>query len=121
MATKKTFLLILILALLPLSAVRVCADPIGISLQVKIIDPENGQPNDPRGPALAPEVSIEDYTLYFESSCQGCLLRIVDEEDNVVFSTLITSSTVVLPSSLEGEYELQIIRDNWCFYGEITL
>lgn len=121
MATKKTFLLILILALLPLSAVRVCADPIGISLQVRIIDPEENQPNDPRGPVLAPEVSIEDYTLYFDSSCHGCLLQIVDAEDHVVYSTTITSSTLVLPSSLEGVYELQIIRDTWCFYGEITL
>ena len=68
-----------------------------------------------------PEVDIEDYTLTFDDSCLGCELRLVDENDNVVYTTTITSNTLVLPSTLSGEYELQIISGIYCFYGYIEL
>ena len=121
MTTKKVFLLSLAMALLPLSSVCVSALAGSVYLQVRIEDPEHDQDNKNRGPVLIPEVSIDEYTLYFDSSCENCILRLVDEEDEVVYTTLISSDTLVLPSYLSGDYELQIIRDNWCFYGDITL
>jgi len=66
-------------------------------------------------------VTLDDHTLTFYTSCLGCTLRLVNVEDEVVYTTAITSDTLVFPSSLEGEYEIQIIQGEWCFYGEITL
>lgn len=121
MRTKKSILLSLAMALLPFSSVVVSAFPIDIQLQVGYIDPSEDKDDPNRNPVLIPEVSIDEYTLYFDSSCENCILRLVDEEDEVVYTTLISSDTLVLPSYLSGDYELQIIRDNWCFYGYIEL
>ena len=99
------------------------ATPTIIPLQVGFDDPftEQGEPH--RGPILVPEVSIDSYTLLFMTPCDGCLLSIVNEDDEVVYSTIIPfgADTLVLPSSLSGSYELQIIRGNYVFYGGITL
>ena len=95
----------------------------GIDLEVYITDPtENYEPL-PKSPILVPSVSLEDHTLYFATSCDGCTLRLVDANDNVVYSTVIPTGTtsLVLPSSLSGEYKIQIIQGNLCFWGYIDL
>lgn len=45
------------------------------------------------------------------------------KNDNVVYSTVITTGTtsLVLPSTLSGEYGIQNIQGNICFYGYINL
>jgi len=121
MKTKKFILLTLAMALLPFASVCVSALAVGVQLQVMYIDPTNDKPTDPKSPVLVPEVSIDDYVLTVDDSCLGCELRLVDENDNVVYTTVITSNTLVLPSYLSGEYELQIIRGIYCFYGFIEL
>jgi hypothetical protein len=120
---KKTFLILLMMALLPLSNVRVMADPIGVQLQVRITDPEDDQDNKNRNPIIIPEICIEDYTVYFDTPCDGYTLRLVDEDNIVVYSTVIPANTieVVLPAYLSGTFELQLILGNLCFYGEIDL
>ena len=94
-----------------------------IDFEYGIVDPTSGYEPYEKGPVLVPSVSIEDYTLYFTTPCDGCTLRLLDENDVVVYSTVISAGTtsLVLPSYLSGEYEIQIIRGNICFYGYITL
>jgi hypothetical protein len=92
-----------------------------LNLQVRIYDPTNPYQNPHRNPVEVPEVSLDGHTLTFYTSCLGCTLRLVNEEDEVVYTTIITSDTLVLPSTLEGEYEIQIIQGQWCFYGWIEL
>jgi len=72
---------------------------------------------------VVPSISLEGYTLSFYTPCDGCTLRLLDANDNVVFSTVIPTNTtnLVLPSTLSGEYEIQIIQGNICFYGLIFL
>ena len=48
-------------------------------------------------------------------------LRIVNEDNGVEFTTIISGSTLILPSYLNGNYQLQIISENYVFYGDITL
>ena len=55
--------------------------------------------------------------MYCDDSCLGCTLRLVDENDNVVYTTVISGDTLVLPSTLNGEYELQILFDDCYFFG----
>ena len=122
--TKKRFLIISCLAaVLSITSVNVYADPEGVDLQVGYIDPNNGDDGQPKTPILIPEVSLDDHTLFFDTPCDGCTLRLVDANNNVVYSTVIPTGTtsLVLPSSLSGEYKLQIIQGNIYFWGYIIL
>lgn len=94
-----------------------------IDFEVELVDPtENHEPIE-KGPVLVPSVSLDDHTLYFATSCDGCTLRLLNENDVVVYSTVIPTGTtsLVLPSNLFGEYEIQIIQGNYCFWGYIYL
>ena len=119
--TKKSITISLLAAMLSLGNVSVYADPEGIDLQY--IDPEFGDIGQPKSPITIPEINLEDHTLFFITPCDGCTLRLLDENDNVVYSTIIPTNTasLVLPSTLSGEYEIQIIQGNICFYGYIDL
>ena len=100
---KKTKLLFmtLIMVMLPLSNVRVSAEPEDVPLEYE--DPYENQENPQRNPVLVPEVSIEEYTLYFNTPCDGYVLRLVDEFDNVVYPPSFLSEPLLwcfLPISL---------------------
>ena len=112
--TKKRFLFMaLMIAMLSSFSVRVLADP--VDLNVGYVDPTGNEIGQQRGPITIPEVSIDDYTLSFITPCDGCTLRLLDENDNAVFTTIISSSTLVLPSTLSGDYRIEIISGNYCF------
>lgn len=121
--TKKSIIISLLAAMLTLGNVSVYADPELIVLEVGIEDPEHGDSSQQKTPITVPGISLEDHTLYFYTPCDGCILRLLDGNDNVVYSTVIATGTtsLVLPSTLSGEYEIQIIQGNICFYGYINL
>lgn len=119
---KKRFLFfVLTLALLPMSNVTVMAIPINFNVGYE--NPQNPLDDDKRSLTLVPEVEIEDYTLTFYTPCDGCVLRLLDENDIVVYSTIIPIGTteLVLPSYLSGDYEIQIVQGNLYFWGYIIL
>ena len=112
----------LMMALLPLSSLNVCADdPDDIDLEVGYNDPND--PLDPYSRGLIPHVGIDGYTLYFYTPCDGCILRLSDENDNVVYSTVIPTgaATLILPSYLSGNYKIEIVQGFYCFWGYIEL
>ena len=88
-----------------------------IPLTIGWEDPDDNQENPNREPVHPPMVSIEDYTLSFDHSCLGCTLRLVDASGDVAYTTVINGDTLVLPSTLSGEYELQILFDDCYFFG----
>ena len=94
-----------------------------IPLQITGVDPTIGQDKPHKGPVQIPEVSLDDHTLYFFTPCDGYTLNLVDENDVVVYTIVIPAGTTswVLPASLSGEYELQLISGNYCFWGMIAL
>ena len=118
---KKCLFLVLLLALLPLSNLYVMAQPIDFGVGYE--DPTDPMDDDKRSPILVPEVDIDGYTLTFYTPCDGCVLRLIDENDVVVYSTVIPTgaTSLVLPSYLSGDYEIQIVRGIFCFYGYINL
>ena len=111
----------LVVAMLSLSNVRVNATPVQVILQSGIVDPSDDQDDPNRGPVQPPIIYIEDGILTFVTNCDGCELRLVNAEDEVEYTTVISGSTLVLPSTLNGSYELQIFSGNYIFYGEINL
>ena len=109
--------------MLSLTSVSVHADPIEIPLQVSYEDPNDGDLGQHKGSIPIPSISLDDYSLIFNTHCDGYTLRILDEDGVVVYSTVIPTgaTSLVLPSYLSGEYEIQIIQGNLCFYGYIIL
>ena len=121
MKRKSLFLLTLIVSLLSLTNVHVSAEPVLVNLEVGFIDPTNDQDDPQRNPVIVPTVEFEDGVLTFITPCDYMELRLVNEENEVEYSTYILDSTIVLPSYLNGDYKLQIISGNYIFYGGITL
>ena len=119
MKKSKTLILSLMLASLSFSYVSVNAYAGEVPMQGD--DPTGNQDNPQKSPVEPPYVWQEGYSFTFDESCLGCTLRLVDESNTVVYTTVITSDTVVLPSTFSGNYELQVIRGIWCFYGFIEL
>ena len=77
----------------------------------------------PKSPIQAPTVYIEDYTLLFAVDHPEYVLNIKDEDDNVVYTTVVYSSLaqVILPSTLSGDYQIELVMGNWLFTGWINL
>jgi len=94
-----------------------------LDLQVRLIDPTEAKGPIKRVPIALPSLFIDGYNLYFETPCDGCMLVLKNEDGETEYATVIPSNTtyLTLPSSLSGEYELQLIRGNFCFYGIIEL
>ena len=121
MKKERLIIFLLTLALLPLSSVRVMSRV--INLNVGYVDPQDTMDDGKRTLTLVPEVDLENHTLTFYTPCDGYVLRLVNENDNVVYSTVIPTgaTSLVLPSNLSGEYEIQIVQGNTYFYGYIDL
>ena len=77
----------------------------------------------PKTPMLAPTVYIDDYTLLFEASHPDYVLNLKDEDGNVVYTTIVYSAQtqVVLPSTLSGDYQIELVMGYWLFKGWINL
>ena len=77
----------------------------------------------PKSPIQPPTVYIEDYTLTFQTDHPDYTLYIKDEDGIVVYTTTVYSAQtqVTLPSTLSGDYEIELVMGNWMFTGWITL
>lgn len=99
-------------------------EPIPLTVSGDIYDMPIGNGNG-RPSIEVPLVYIEDYTLSFEANHPDYVLIIRDEDGSVVYNTMVysTQTTVILPSTLIGDFELYLYPDgsNYYFYGFITL
>ena len=122
--SKRLLLCLSIVAmLLTVCVCPLAAQGIRVPLTKTYVDPTEPGHNHPKSPVLAPTVYIDGYALTFDTPCDGCTLQLVDEDNDVVYSIVIPvgTTTLYLPSYLEGTFELQIIDGDWLFYGEIEL
>ena len=81
-------------------------------------------PGSEKSPILIPTVSIDGYTLSIYGISTDYTLELVDENDTVVYSTIVPSTVnvVVLPATLSGDYELRLYPGgSYYFYGYISL
>ena len=94
-----------------------------IPLSVNYDDEQPLGPGYPKTPITAPTVYIDDYTLLFEANHPEYVLNIKDESNNVVYTTVVysTQTQVVLPSTLSGDYQIELVVDNLLFKGWIIL
>ena len=86
-------------------------------------DDQPGGNGHPRSPNETPIVYIDDYTLLFEANHPDYVLNIKDEDGDVVYSTVVYSAQtqVVLPSTLSGNYQIELVMGYRLFKGWINL
>ena len=104
-------------------ATTINADPgdgVVIPLNPIITTPDNG--GHPRSPILVPVLYLDGYTLTTGNGTLGSTIQLLDENDNVVFSTFVyIEGDIELPATLSGTYTIRVLRGSQAFEGEITL
>lgn len=70
-----------------------------------------------------PQVFIDDYTLSFEANHPEYMLNIKDEDGYVAYMTVVypAETQIILPSTLSGDYEIELVVGNLLFTGWINL
>ena len=119
---KKLLLLLFMAVGLP-TCLSVNAEEIEVPLSAEKIVWPIGSEKPARGPVDIPSVSIDNHTLYINSDHPDYTLQLVDADDNVVYEVFVSSNTssVVLPAVYTGGYRLNLLTDEWCFWGYIEL
>ena len=77
-----------------------------------------------KSPIRMPTAYLDGYTFTLaDSSHPGYLLQLLDADGVVAYETFVPAgtTTVVLPSTLSGDYELRLVTSTFYFYGYITL
>jgi len=81
-------------------------------------------PQLPKSPVDLPNVMQDGGVITFKASHDDYTLSLIDEDGDVVFQTVVPSAmtTVALPSSLSGNYELRLYPDGSSiyFYGYVV-
>lgn len=118
-----TFMMMLFAASLN---VKAGGELLNLSIQNPIHNDDNtneGAGAHPKSPVQIPEVYLDGHTLSFDADIEGCTVRLLDEDEYIVFTDFIeeNQTSLVLPSTLTGTYELQIVSGNIIFYCEIEL
>lgn len=94
-----------------------------IQLVVGIYKPRPIYPGMGKAPMQAPQVWQDGYELTFQSSHPEYTLELL-QDGAVVYSAVVSTdaTAVILPSWLEGSYEIELQTDsNYYFYGIINL
>jgi len=93
-----------------------------INFITEIIDKNPIGNQTPKSPMRPPLVYIEDHTLTFSADHPDYILIIKDEDGEEVYTTMVFSAEtlVSLPSTLSGDYEIQLQVGNWLFTGLIS-
>ena len=117
---KKLFFILLGAFVLSTSVSAQVLVPLTVSIEENEQPGTNGQP---KTPMHAPTVYIDDYTLLFAVDHPEYVLYLKDEDGNVVYSTVVysTQTQVVLPSTLSGNYQIELVMGYWLFKGWINL
>ena len=86
------------------------------------IDPTSPLPPYQKTPVALPVFYLDGYTLTASDNTVGSTVELLDEDDNVVFSTYIyIEGDIQLPTTLAGTYTIKVTRGSMTFIGEIEL
>lgn len=121
---KQVLLFLLVLCSMFAGSMTVSAQD-EIDLTASRIDEDDLGNDAPRGPIYVPSASIDDHTFYINESHPDYVLQLVDpdDEENVIYEVLMPAgvNSVILPSSLTGEFIIQLLWGDWRFWGYIEL
>ena len=116
-----SIIVILFLGVLPVNAQEPEEEEIEFSVDWG--DPTPSDPDNPKTPILVPHLWQNGYLLDFHGTHADYVLRILDATDNVVYFAVVPSyqTQVWLPTTLSGNYRIELISGSLLFYGYITL
>ena len=94
-----------------------------VELYLRIIEPGKESKPISRAPMRKPSLFIDGYLLQIENPRNGDIIRLVDENGNIQYSSVVdaNSNQISLPGYLTGTFEIQLIRGRFCFYGYVEL
>ena len=94
-----------------------------VELYVRIVEPGKESKTISRAPMRKPSLFIDGYLLQIDRPCDGEIIRLVDENGNIQYSSVVdtNSNKISLSGYLTGTFEIQLIRGNLSFYGYIDL
>ena len=121
---KKVILIIALFCSVSLFASGIDIFCLDFSVGLVVKTGSHPQPKSPELPPDAPEATLEDNVLTFTSAHDDYTLTLLDEDGEVAYQTSVPSSVsiVVLPSTLTGDFELQLdYGGNYYFYCDIAL
>lgn len=120
---KKQFCLILLALVVGLNYVDADGEGNKVPLVCKPIKTDGEIPPLPKSPIQIPLVYLDGNVLTFDEALEGTTVQLLDEDENVIFSDSIdvNQTSLVLPSTLSGTYELQIVYGSIIFYCYIEL
>ncbi len=112
-----------LLCVLFMCTIMQAQERIAFSVESSIIDKQPMGHGHPKSPIQPPIVYIEDYTLTFVAGHPDYELTIKDEDGETIYTTFVTSAEtlVTLPSTLTGDYVIELRMGNWKFTGWIEL
>ena len=100
------------------------ATPVGLRLRPKFGDIDDGPIGHsiPKTPLRPITVYIDGWVLTLPESHPECIVRLVNSE-GIAYEESVSETTnvITLPSTLSGEYTIQLLMGNWIFEGEIEL
>ncbi|MBR5583091.1 MAG: hypothetical protein IKW21_01030 [Lachnospiraceae bacterium] len=129
--TKKTFLFVCLLGTLapgthaynltiPMECTISVEEGEKLPLQIKKNEDEVNSNGKPDQRTLIPEVVLQGNTLRFITPCNGCIFRLV-QDNNICYEMEIMGNTLTIPTAFTGLYELQIVSGEYIFYTDVTL
>lgn len=120
---KKLLLICVCSFIFIVSRAQTGSDGTIINFSTQLIDPTGSTINHPRSPIRPPKASLSGHTLYILTSHGDYDLQLLSADDTVVYETYVpcTVNVIALPTSLTGEFEIQLQTDTYIFIGRIEL
>lgn len=94
-----------------------------IGLTIRYDDDLPTIPSGNKGPVRPWYIELDGYELTTSATPCDYTLCLYDEDGEVVYSTFVAegTTTIVLPSTLSGDYEIRFVDDTYYYYGYIEL
>lgn len=73
------------------------------------------------GTLIFPELSIDGYSLYFNSLCNDCDILFLRDGEVVYEDSFDSTGEYEIPSFMNGSYEIQLYIGNSIFVGTVNL
>ena len=67
-----------------------------------------------------PVINITENLITVPDLLIGCEMAITSD-GITVYTTVVTSTEIILPQSLSGTFDIQFVNETYCFTGEIEL
>lgn len=119
---RRTFIIICFMVVCGSNLLALTQIP--LSVGTSYVDPIPSGHGPSRTPMSIPNISLDENTLYFYNVDYDLTLVLLDEDGEETYTTFVPAGTtaVVLPSTLSGEYELQLLPGgSFYFYTVIQL